>query len=183
MVELRGIETTKASWVQPEASEQRFELRSHDALLATLTFRSQFGTLAVAETSSGTWTYKRVGFLNPRITVRTPGDDHDLAIYHAKFWGGGALVFADGTSLLWQSTNFWATTWAFTSGGSEPVVGFRPGVEDEKLRDLFKTQATIEIPSASLRHERMPLLVTLGMYLLILHRQDGAAAATIAAVG
>ena len=69
MEPLSNLEQAGLSWIQPKARERFFELRSGDPLFATLSFRSGFGTMATAETAEGSWTFKRAGFLNPRISI------------------------------------------------------------------------------------------------------------------
>jgi len=170
------------AWLQPKTLEHYFELQAGPAQLATLAFHSAWGTLATAETADGTWTFKRVGFLNPRVTVRAAGSPDNLAVYQPKFWGDGTLTFADGATFRWQPTNFWATEWAFTGTGDTPLVRFKSGAEKSKLSDILKTQALMELePDESIR-PYVPLLVALGMYLIILHQQDaaGVVAATAA---
>ena len=170
-------------WLQPKTLEHCFELLAGPAQLATLTFHSAWGTLATAETTDGAWTFKRVGFLNPRVTVRVAGSSDNLAVYQPKFWGDGTLTFAGGVAFRWQPTNFWATEWAFTGAGDIPLVRFKSGAEKTRLSDILKTQAVVELePDESIR-PFVPLLVALGMYLIILHQQDaaGAVAATSAA--
>ena len=169
-------------WLQPKTLEHYFELQAGPAQLAALTFHSAWGTLATAETADGTWTFKRVGFLNPRVTVRVAGSPDNLAVYQPKFWGDGTLTFADGTVFRWQPTNFWATEWALSGAGDAPVVRFKSGAEKQRLSDIFKTQAVVELEHDESIRPLVPLLVALGMYLIILHQQDaaGAVAATVA---
>jgi hypothetical protein len=167
----------KLSWVQPKVGVRYFELRAEGETVATLSFRSSSGSLATAEMDGGSRTFKRVGFLNPRVTVRDAGGLEDLASYHPRFWGGGELVFKDGLVVHWKSTNFWGTSWAFADAAGQGIVDFKPGLEHEKLSDMFKTQATVTIsPSAPLQG-RESLLVALGLYLLILQQEDATASA------
>lgn len=168
------IETLE--WRQPKGLDHYYELKARQQLLARLTFRSLFGTLATAETAEGSWTYKRVGFLNPRVTVRVADKEGDLAVYQPKFWGDGVLTFKDGRSLAWKPVNFWQTDWFFFSAQGEAVLGFKSGIQKERLRDVFKTQFTLVRPGAGPDPDILPILATLGLYLLILHQQDSAAA-------
>lgn len=161
-------------WLQPKTLEHHYELQAGPAQLATLTFHSVWGTLATAETADGTWTFKRVGFLNPRVTVRVAGSPDNLAVYQPKFWGDGILTFADRTAFRWRPTNFWASQWAFTGKDDTPLIRFKSGVEKQRLSDIFKTQAIVEIEPEESIGPVMPLLVVLGMYLIVLHQQDAA---------
>jgi hypothetical protein len=171
--ELSGL---SAEWVQPKASVPSFHLRRGEMLFASLTFRSMLGTLATSQTSEGLWTFKRVGFLNPRVTIRVAGAEDDLAVYHPKVWGDGHLAFKTGRSFVWKPVNFWATDWAFTDAKETPLLRLKSGVEKEGLRDLLKDQATLELLPASAGVEELSILVGLGTYLLILYRIDTAAA-------
>jgi hypothetical protein len=176
MQPLSELSGRSAEWVQPGESAPSFHLRSGEKLFASLTFRSMLGTLATGQTSDGLWTFKRVGFLNPRVTVRQAGSDDDLAVYHPKVWGDGHLAFASGRTFVWKPVNFWATDWAFTDAQGVPLMRLKSGLEKEGLRDLLKDQATLELLAASETVEERPILVCLGMYLLILYRIDTAAA-------
>lgn len=169
-------------WLQPKTLERTYELQAGPAQLATLTFHSALGTLATAATADGAWTFKRIGFLNPRVTVRVAGSPDDLAVYQPKFWGDGTLTFAGGAAFRWRPTNFWATEWAFTGADDTPLIRFRAGAEKARLSDILKTQATVELQPDESIQPFIPLLVALGMYLIILHQQDtaGAVAATSA---
>jgi len=170
------LKEMKMEWVQPKALERYFELRAGEDHLATLAFRSAFGSLANADTADGSWTFKRVGFFNPRITVRSAGSEVDLAVYQPKFWGDGVLKFQDGPSYSWNPANFWATEWAFKDKSGNSILVLKSGIEKSKLSDAFKTQATVEIQPVLTPRQWLPLLASLGMYLLLLRQEETAAA-------
>ena len=105
MKSLAELEGEEAKWIQPKTFERLYQLKWRDEVLASLSFRSRTGTLATGKTAEGSWTFKRVGFLNPRITVRAVGSEEDLAVYQPKFWGDGALSFKDGPVFAWRPSN------------------------------------------------------------------------------
>lgn len=168
----------RAEWVQPKTFENRFELRSEGASVAFLEFRSAWGTLASAEMADGSFTFKRLGFLRPRVTVRAPGSDENLGLYEPRFGGGGDLRLRDGRSFSFRPTSFWQTRWAFADSAGMSILEFRSGVEDGGLSDLLKTQFTVEFSAP--RAGPVAILATLGMYLIVLQQRDsaGAGAAT-----
>jgi hypothetical protein len=162
-------------WIEPKAMQNFFELRDEaKSLYASFTFRSTFGSFAVAETAHGTWTFKRVGFLNPGVTVRLQDATEDLALYRPRFFSGGELAFVDGLPLRWQASNIWQTQWSFLDSQQQEVVSFAPGPSAPRISDFFKTQATVAIQRSSLPIERSALLVALGFYLIVLHQRDAA---------
>lgn len=82
---------------------------------------------------------------------------------------------------MWKPTNFWATDWAFIDQADNIVMGFKGGIEQERLRDIFKIQTTLEFDITMIYREYTPMLASLGMYLIILHHQDASAAAAASA--
>lgn len=168
-------------WVQKSGFQWSFELRQSDNLFATLEWRSSFGTLATARTESGSWTFKRVGFWSPRVTVRRQGAAEDLAVFTPRGWTGasGVLHFADGSSIILEREGFWSSTWQFRG---PPADGSdQPGPVIVRIGDmagLFRWRASITV--ADPVHPQAPLLMCLLWYLVVLASQD-AMAATIGA--
>jgi hypothetical protein len=180
---LSEVADSRLEWLEPRALQRRYELRLEEELYATLEFRSAWGTLATAHAADGAWTFKRVGFLNPRITVREVGQKADMAIYHPKFWGGGELVFAGGQAFHWKPANFWATRWAFSDGNDAVLLLYEEGRAEPKLKDVVKSEAVLEIRPQAADVGELPLLACLGWYLIILYQEDAGAAAAAAAAG
>ncbi len=170
-----GLEST-LYWVQPGALRDAYELRSRDKNVATLTFKSVWGTMATAQTAASSWTFKRVGFLNARVTVREAGKEADLAVYWPRFWGDGWLDFPGGRRYRWQSTNFWKTHWALSNAAGEQLFTLRPGLDETHLSDLFKTQASVEVLPAGRAEPDLPLLRAVTWYLMVLQQHDSAVA-------
>lgn len=167
-------------WCQPKALQRTFELRDDNRLFGTLSFVKSFGSLAVASLAAGDWTFKRVGFFRPRVTVRRRNQETDLAVFQPKGWGvEGELLFAGGPSYGWKPTNFWAVRYNFVDRAGKILVTFKPGVEDSKWSDIFKFQALVEIDPSASRLEDLPLLVSLGWYLMILHHEDTSSAGAV----
>jgi len=170
----------RPQWYQPKALERTFELRDVNRLFGTLRFVKPFGSLAAASLAAGDWTFKRVGFLRPRVTVRRRDQETDLAVYEPKGWGvEGELQFAAGRSYGWKAANFWKTKFNFVDGAGKTLVTFKPGTEDSKWSDIFKFQALVEIEPSASRLEDLPLLVALGWYLMILHHEDASSAGAV----
>jgi hypothetical protein len=171
-------------WVQPRASQNRFEMRSAESLFADLEFPKWYGSLAIATAAEERWTFKRVGFFNPRITVRSEGSETDLAVFRPKWTGNeGTAQLANGATYTWKAANFWATEYAWQNAAGETLILYKQGVEDSWLADLFKTQARVEIQPSAQGLQDLALLVILGWYLIVLKQQDDAGVAATAAIG
>jgi len=150
-------------------------LRAGDDVVATLRF--QRGSLADAEAEGHHWTFKRQGFWQPRVTVRVPGSDADVAVFRPRWAGGGTLDFADGRSVRLSSANFWQSQWVWQEK-DQPLILFKG------RHGIVKAKGAVEIQPGAESRPDTPLLVLLGWYLILLHADDTAAAtvgATVAA--
>lgn len=170
-------------WIQPKGLGRHFELRAEDEIVATLGFETLCGSLARAQSADESWTFKRIGFFNPRVTVRKAGEEANLAVYTPRWTGReGTLEFSNGRVYRWVQANFWATRYQISDEAGNPLISFRSGAGKSKLSDLFKTQARVEIDLRGRALPELPLLVLLGWYLIVLQQEDAAAAAATVVV-
>lgn len=189
-------------WRQPSMMKQEYELRAGDEVLATLRWQKTFGSLALAETAEASWTFKRSGFWRPRVTARLPDSERDIATFKPEGWsGGGTLTVDGGHGFQLVNTSFWRSHWAWHAADDTPLVQFTgmhalkteghvvltPEAaslpETAQLDDVYQPVPPERLAPPSAALAELPLLVTLGWYLLVLMAQDSAAAtATTAAV-
>jgi len=164
-------------WAQPKAMSRAYELRSADSPVGSLRFEKSCGSLASADVASQKWTFKRAGFLAPRVTVRSANLEDDVAVFRPHWSGGGTLHFADGHQVQWRCTNFWGSQWAFVRSDNHILVRF------SHHEGFFKAAAQLQFEDSSAALPEFPLLAALGWYLMILTADDSAAviAATVAA--
>jgi len=171
------------TWVQPKATRRFFELRRGEESFGELDFRSMWGTLAWARNPIQDWSFKRMGFLNPQITIRMIHAESDYALYHPKIFGGGNFQMLDGRNFAWEPVNFWRTKWRFIDKSGFPVMSFEQGPEEFKLTELFRLQAKATLESSRVTNQEFSMMVNLGFYLIVLNQYDTAAAAAASAGG
>jgi hypothetical protein len=70
------------AWTQLKATWRAYELQNGDEPIGQLRFEKSCDSLASAELATQIWTFKREGFLNPRVTVRTVNSEANLAVFH-----------------------------------------------------------------------------------------------------
>ena len=170
MTKIAEVIGRELKWAQPSAWKMEYELRADDELIATLRFRSSFGSFATAESADGCWTFKRVGFWHTRVTIRGCGSDVDIAAFKNNTWsGGGTLEFSDGRKML-ATTNLWQTNFEFKTEAGETLVRFNIG-------GLVHLSATVEIDPGASGLPELPLIVMLGWYLAVMMYMDSAASA------
>jgi hypothetical protein len=148
-------------WVPLQAFKREYELRSGEETLATLRWKTPFGSIALAEAADETCSFKRGGFFRPKITVRRPGSDENVAILHAGWGGEGSLDFANGSWYQWRNNNFWHSEWAFFNKMGELLVQFKPEPA------FLQHAASVHIETRAMSLPDLPL-VMLGWYLMVL---------------
>jgi len=164
-------------WRQTHAFRNEFDLVDEQEIVATLRWVKSFGSLAIGEAADGRWTFKRIGFLRPRVTVRREGEEADVALFEPGWWANGVLNLDRGRKLLWRHRDFWHHQWAFLTESEFPVIQF------QSTHKIFKSGATVEIPPGHADPDDLSLLVCLGWYLMVLTAHDAAAAAAGTAGG
>jgi hypothetical protein len=170
MKHLSEVGDRDLKWLQPQALKQEYELRAGDEVVATLRFKTAFGSLATAESAEGCWTFKRLGFWHPRVTVRACGDETDLAVFKSRTWNnGGTLELPDGRRYL-ADLNFWATRYQFTTETDEVLLRYT------SIGGFAHFSAKVDVMPDFARQAELPWLIMLGWYLRILVSWDSAAA-------
>jgi hypothetical protein len=131
------------------------------------------GSLAEAEFGENRWTFKRGGFLRPRVTVRTNTAAEDAAVLELSFGGGGLLRVRSGRCFRWSRQGFWSHRFAFADDKGVELVIIEP-----KLGLLRRSGAAYVCEKAADLQE-LPLLLLLGWYVTMLISDDDAAAVAV----
>jgi len=155
------------TWSQPDWKKGAYELHLGEARVATLRFRSMWGTLATGETAEGQWTFKRVGFFQNRVTVRALDSDADIGQFVNDWNMGGTLELPDGRRYR-GNTNLWMTSFALKNESDQPLVSFR------RIGGMASLSAAVDIEPAGAHVRELPWLLLLGWYVAVNLHQDAA---------
>ena len=173
MDKITGFIDLPLRWHRPSLLRAEYELKSGDVLVATLRFRSAWGTFATAQSGDGCWTFKRVGFWQTRVTVRPCDSDEEIATFRNNTWhGGGTLLLPNGRQYP-ANTNFWQTQYEFKTQTGESLIHYRN-------RGLLSMSADVAIRPEAQDVPELPWMVALGWYLMIMMQNDSSAAAAAA---
>jgi hypothetical protein len=150
------------TWIQPARTQQAFELHAGDVVVATLRFGR--ASPAIGEGDGHRWTFTREGFWHPRVRVRLPGSDDNVATFQASWSGGGSLQLSDRVQRF-RAANFWHSQWDWQDGDKHSLVRFK------SHRGLLKMEGQVEIEPGAAGVPELPLIVVLGWYLLVWRRR------------
>ena len=167
---IRDLAGRNALWRQPSQLRQEYEMVVGEEIVATLRWRKNVGTAAVARSPDGTWSFKDAGFLNPRVSIRLPNSDYDFAVFRPRNTGEGVLEAMADQRFAWRCVNFWQNTWAFFDSEGDRLLSIKPDSGGLKLG----AQVSVELKASA--HQEIGYLVVLGWYLMVLMAEDAVAA-------
>ena len=167
MKHIREVGNQPLTWHQAGKGKMSWELRADNDVVGTVVWQNPTadGTLAVATSADGCWSFKRVGVFTPRVTVRVAGTDTDIATVRPQL-GRSSVAFADGRVVHFLRSNFWRNEFSFTQGQDEPLLAFK------------ESGTRVEIAPGAKTMSDASLLGLLGCYLLHLYARDAESAAT-----
>jgi len=171
MKRLADLTNRQLKWTQPGAFKMHYELLAGDELAATLRFRSAVGSFATGESADGCWTFKRIGFLQTRVTIRVCGEETDIAVFRNTWSGGGELELPNGRKVL-MTTNLWQSNLEFKTESDLALLQF-------KSAGLLQPAALVEVQREAIGLPELPWMVFLGWYLIVMMNMDTAATAAI----
>jgi len=142
-------------------------------VIARIRWPRTFGSLAEAEFGEYRWTFKRWGFLRPRVTVRTDSAAEYSAVLELSFGGGGLLRMRSGRCFRWTRQGFWSRQFVFADDQGAELVFIEP-----KL-GVLRRSGTVHVHVKATPLPELPLLLLLGWYVTILIADDEASAVAI----
>ena len=156
--------------VQKRRRTRVMELRDADHLYGTLERRSVFGSLANVAVDGGRFTFKRVGFLRSRATIRRVDAEDNYAVLEPRWTGEGRLVMADGRELHWEREGFWRPTWRIDDAQGVTLFWVRSA-------GFTGNRGVVTLAPGAARARDGALLILFAWYLVQLMSEDTAAAA------
>lgn len=128
MMKITELSGCELKWIQTHAMKRKYELRAGEVIAATLHFRSFTRFFATGASGDGCWTFERIGFWQPKLTVRASGTETDLAIFKNKARGswryGGMLELPDGQKYL-VNPKFWNNEYEFKTETGATLVRYK----------------------------------------------------------
>jgi hypothetical protein len=137
--------TEELTWTRAGAPQRTYELRAGAEVVATVRCAQWWGAPAVVEAGDSCWTFRRVGFWHPRVTVRVVGSETDLATFHARGMGRGMLDLSPTRRFQRVATIFSPSSsiqWTWQQSDGTPLVLIRP-------YGLMKIRGKVEITPAA----------------------------------
>lgn len=167
MKSLREVNTKELKWVQRSCDED--ELVAGDDVVGALHWTSSWSSLAIAESADGKWTFKRVGFIHPKIAIRNAGDKSDLYAADVNWGGEATLILPEHGTFRWTS-NVWHTKWILLDNDAKEVMRI-------ELSGFVNVNGKLTIEQPTIPGPTLSLLALLGWHLIMNVLSDDASSA------
>jgi hypothetical protein len=164
-MELRPFASVDASslrWLRRGENPLEFELLAGDVPIATMQWKSGTGSLTTATTAQGVWTLKRVGFLNPTVTVRAASGPANVARLSVH-WHYHRIELTEGPSYRFHRAGVLLPAWQVTTEDGRETLHIEPVREGRKL-----VGGAVIAPAHALSLPELPLLVLVSWYFIVL---------------
>ncbi|MCX6142931.1 MAG: hypothetical protein NTZ35_06900 [Ignavibacteriales bacterium] len=167
MKNIRSVVDHELTWSQQSMFKNEFELHFGGELVATLRHPKMIGTIGVAESGDGSWTFERIGFWKTKTVIKASGSTDELGSYRSNTWrGGGMLELTDGRKfIVWRSV--WKGLSEFRTEEGESLFQIHQ-------RSSFRLSASVRINRRALQIPELPWMVLFGFYLGVMARNDAA---------
>jgi hypothetical protein len=162
LVPFSAVDRSVLRWLRTADSPLEFTLSSADRVVGILRWEKTVGSLATAETSDARWTLKRVGFLNPHLTLRVPGAPVDVArvTVHSTHH---RIEFASGGSYRFHRAGLLVPAWLITTSRGGELVHLEPVREGRKL-----SAGAVLVSSGGQTSSDLTALLVLSWYFIVL---------------
>jgi hypothetical protein len=167
LAELSGKEL---EWNQPGVMRRIFHLTAEGRQIASLRFESSFGSVATGECGDAKWSFKRGGFMAPKISVRTGEPEAEVAVYSGNLMGGGWVVFNAGGRYHLRHVDLWRTEWTFETAEGRVLVTL------SRRSQILKEASIAKVTASGASLPETPILLLLMWYVRILMSEDAGAA-------
>ena len=157
-----SVDATSLRWLRGRDDPLEFALLSGDQALASLSWSGTGRTLATARVAGATWTLKRVGFLNPHVTVRAEGASTDLARLTVHF-NYHRIELAGGRAFRFHRAGVLVPAWKVTDEAGRELLHIEPVRDGQKL-----VGGAVIAPKEATLTPDFPLLVVVSWYFIVL---------------
>jgi len=156
----------------PKSRPRTYTLTQGTAVVGKLSWQKDWGSLVLGETRTGSWSFKRVGFFNTRVSIRTAGTEQEVAAFHPHLFGGGWAELSGNHMWRLQAKGLFKQTYEFVDHSGRVALTLKPNGDN----------AEVTFADLSLDERTASLLTLLIWYVALLANEDADTTAVLAAV-
>jgi hypothetical protein len=169
---ISSVDRSTLRWLRDRDHPDAFSLLSGDATAATLEWQTRGASLATARSTSGDWTLKRGGFLNPHITVRAGDVVIARLSVHLNYHQIDVL---GGRSYRFHRAGVLVPAWQVSSRDGKEILHVEPAREGRHL-----SAGAVVVAADAMNLPELLLLVVLSWYFIVLAWFEDEAVDTLA---
>lgn len=167
MIPLSAVASTALVWSRIPHTHS-YQLTANNNTLATLQHLPGMSPHFAAESQSGKWVFRRIGFLGAGAEILNADSYQQIATFKAAWAGGGTLTVSDGSIFHLECKGVCRPLWTMSSADGQPLL------------QLHSLEKTVELRESDLPDCRLSLLILFTWYRILQAQEDAGAAAMIA---
>ncbi len=122
--------------------------------------------MAEGEFENCRYTFKRTGFLHPRVTIRRLGSEENLGLVRLTLGGNGTLEFTDGKRYSFHRLSFWTNRWGFSDEQGNLLLSMR-------IHTPFVRHDGEVVLEAGKGDQYTSIMILLGWYMIAQMAEEG----------
>lgn len=155
----------------PKTSPRAYALMQGAETVGALRWQKCWGSLASGETRTGSWSLKRIGFFNTKVSVRAAGSEQEVAAFDPNLFGGGRIEFGDGRCWRLRTNGLFKPSNELVDSSGHMEVTLKP----------TRKGAEVVFADTSLDEKTAGLLTILIWYVALLADDDATTTVMLAA--
>jgi hypothetical protein len=172
-MEKKELTLKELYWSQKKSKERSLELVNENKIIGSIKWKKVAGSRATAELDDQKWTFKRIGFFKPRVTIRSEKKEETIAIFEPKRSGDGSL-FLKKKKFTWKPTDTTNNEFAFYNENDKEFIVKISKIKSKKTSEVFKFKSKVEINETVKTDNQLLLLIVLSCYLFESFENDSA---------
>lgn len=139
-------------------------------MIASVSWESGRETTAIVRSGNSQWNMNLSGHIHPCITARTAGQKGFTAQFRPMANGEGVLLVENGRKYYWMKGDLSSNErWSLLDENHWPVMTLQSGIcMDGGKGDI----ANVSVDKRIMESPCFPLVASLGLFALMLHRED-----------
>jgi hypothetical protein len=106
--------------------QRGFQLKSNGEDVGSLRPTNFWATEFQAESTHGSWKFRRTGFFNTSTEITDSKSDVGIATFRENWSGRGTLAFSDGMRFQINPKGFWRPVWTVQTEDGKAVLNIHP---------------------------------------------------------
>jgi hypothetical protein len=172
MKDLAKIEAQQLNWTQTQPFSTHYNLSEAQICLARMAVGFDHTRYtAQAQFVAGEWFFQYTRFVRPIVIVRRIESNLSEGIFESSWLGEGVFRHVNGLNYMWINSDPWTKVWKSRDHDEDEVGNDKPLATFTWKPGWLRKSAQVRLDAIALQLEELPILLSLGMFLMLIPKQ------------